>query len=653
MLETSSLILELVIDTHYKRNNMKTKLYILIAFVLLLVSCTKEAEFELELGFELRSAGVDIVLINNTDDFNISLIQTIENDLAEYQVEYSLLDGTLGQGTILNSGEELEYNVSYPFNSGLTQLQFYGIEEGPVVIEIKVSDQYGNVQILIIEYLVSEVDFDFSGSPQEISINQGDNTDINFLIDEIATSNTEYEVKYVIDSGDITMLYNDEELITNTFYDVPIGNFIYNVTADSGDNFSATFIARNKSTLVEKEVVVDIDVISNNFTFTAEPVNPNGVTGEPTNINFLLDDRGNSALTFTMVYSSTVFGIFNYNDQMIEPNIPIEIVDGSFTGSYTSYTSGTATITFTAEDTDGFQVSDTVVIQFIPGNDDDGDGIENDVDNCISVPNPDQLDSDGDGIGDVCDDDNDNDGVLNNVDNCIFTPNSDQSDLDGDGIGDVCDESTPYTFEVNSFVQEQFIYKEDTTGISFSVSESVAINQSYQFKFNYTSSSQAEITFAGDNIVADTYYDITNFSSWAIILKGTQVGDVDIVVTVRNTISQEESVNANLSVLMTDFGISLQSDESAYDAGTAAPILLNITNFGVEDLNYELVVSSNVSGSLFYNGMSYTLNEIIDVSESENEILFIPSEAGDALLRFDVTASNSLIRTETISLIIE
>lgn len=653
MLETSSLILELVIDTHYKRNNMKTKLYILIAFVLLLVSCTKEAEFELELGFELRSAGVDIVLINNTDDFNISLIQTIENDLAEYQVEYSLLDGTLGQGTILNSGEELEYNVSYPFNSGLTQLQFYGIEEGPVVIEIKVSDQYGNVQILIIEYLVSEVDFDFSGSPQEISINQGDNTDINFLIDEIATSNTEYEVKYVIDSGDITMLYNDEELITNTFYDVPIGNFIYNVTADSGDNFSATFIARNKSTLVEKEVVVDIDVISNNFTFTAEPVNPNGVTGEPTNINFLLDDRGNSALTFTMVYSSTVFGIFNYNDQMIEPNIPIEIVDGSFTGSYTSYTSGTATITFTAEDSDGFQVSDTVVIQFIPGNDDDGDGIENDVDNCISVPNPDQLDSDGDGIGDVCDDDNDNDGVLNNVDNCIFTPNSDQSDLDGDGIGDVCDESTPYTFEVNSFVQEQFIYKEDTTGISFSVSESVAINQSYQFKFNYTSSSQAEITFAGDNIVADTYYDITNFSSWAIILKGTQVGDVDIVVTVRNTISQEESVNANLSVLMTDFGISLQSDESAYDAGTAAPILLNITNFGVEDLNYELVVSSNVSGSLFYNGMSYTLNEIIDVSESENEILFIPSEAGDALLRFDVTASNSLIRTETISLIIE
>lgn len=39
----------------------------------------------------------------------------------------------------------------------------------------------------------------------------------------------------------------------------------------------------------------------------------------------------------------------------------------------------------------------------IEDDDTDGDGIDNDQDNCPNISNPDQLDSDEDGIGDVCD----------------------------------------------------------------------------------------------------------------------------------------------------------------------------------------------------------------------------------------------------------
>jgi Thrombospondin type 3 repeat len=58
--------------------------------------------------------------------------------------------------------------------------------------------------------------------------------------------------------------------------------------------------------------------------------------------------------------------------------------------------------------------------------DDDGDGIVNCKDRCVSVASMNQTDTDSDGVGDVCD-------------NCPGIPNSNQTDTDGDGIGDLCD----------------------------------------------------------------------------------------------------------------------------------------------------------------------------------------------------------------------
>ncbi|MBA2751461.1 MAG: thrombospondin type 3 repeat-containing protein, partial [Actinobacteria bacterium] len=42
-------------------------------------------------------------------------------------------------------------------------------------------------------------------------------------------------------------------------------------------------------------------------------------------------------------------------------------------------------------------------IPLVPHPDADGDGVEDVLDNCPDVANPDQADADGDGIGDACD----------------------------------------------------------------------------------------------------------------------------------------------------------------------------------------------------------------------------------------------------------
>jgi|CXWL01.1.fsa_nt_gi hypothetical protein len=98
-------------------------------------------------------------------------------------------------------------------------------------------------------------------------------------------------------------------------------------------------------------------------------------------------------------------------------------------------------------DTTGIAVNQRMNLVECTDPDTDGDGVIC-IDNCPATFNPDQADSDSDGIGDVCDDcvDPDSDGfgspgfpaTLCVLDNCPLTPNAGQEDTDNDGIGDAC-----------------------------------------------------------------------------------------------------------------------------------------------------------------------------------------------------------------------
>ncbi len=70
--------------------------------------------------------------------------------------------------------------------------------------------------------------------------------------------------------------------------------------------------------------------------------------------------------------------------------------------------------------------------------DSDRDGVGDSLDNCTYIYNPRQVDSNADKRGDLCSDD-DGDGIVGHRDNCISISNSDQKDINVNGIGDACE----------------------------------------------------------------------------------------------------------------------------------------------------------------------------------------------------------------------
>jgi hypothetical protein len=93
---------------------------------------------------------------------------------------------------------------------------------------------------------------------------------------------------------------------------------------------------------------------------------------------------------------------------------------------------------FAVKANDGLDDSDAAIFRMNFMADADGDGVGDEDDNCPNTANADQLDTDGDSQGDVCDEDDDNDEVPDSSD--AFPLDSEESvDTDGDGTGNNAD----------------------------------------------------------------------------------------------------------------------------------------------------------------------------------------------------------------------
>tara|TARA_R110002072_G_scaffold272667_1_gene432849 strand:- start:282 stop:1454 length:1173 start_codon:yes stop_codon:yes gene_type:complete len=221
---------------------------------------------------------------------------------------------------------------------------------------------------------------------------------------------------------------------------LPMNSNFVSVNASSYEDFVFGFSPSSKL-----EMYNDFPVIDPAFTLS--------IPTQERHINTNTSNWYNNPGTFEVIDGATVDHhftlrritvVFNFDDVVIAD---LNLLDLNDPATAALLTSTRLELRFTDDlvqgtDGDGGDVRIQYTMELVdsPSEDIDQDGIEDSVDNCPSVFNFDQLNTDGlnDG-GDVCDTDDDEDGWFDVDDNCPLIVNPANEDFDGDGHGDLCD----------------------------------------------------------------------------------------------------------------------------------------------------------------------------------------------------------------------
>ena len=232
--------------------------------------------------------------------------------------------------------------------------------------------------------------------------------------------------------------------------------------------------------------------------------------------------------------------------------------------------------------------------------DSDGDGLQNDSDNCPDIANPDQINYDDDSMGNECDLDDDNDGIEDSLDLCDYGEKSwisaNSTDFDSDG----CQDSGEDTDDDNDGVSDaEDAFPLDASETTDTDGDGVGDN-SDTFPLDDRESSDFDGDGVGDNADVDDdndgYLDTEDwfpldFSEWSDF-DGDGVGDNADTDDDNDGVADENDWfvlgNGGITIQFTKFQIWSDGNYDSSGAGTYPDV-------------YAYLGISNCEDSMTYN----------------------------------------------------